>query len=134
MTERNIHGEWTMSFETRILKSEVIGTTNAEAGKLWFKELDRYLLASEEKYDAPWVILLDCRQWNMTALDTWEVNNEITTWLSNNGCIFEAMIFSKKIQYFDAQQGLDNHKIIHYFFDYDEAYQAGLDALADAKN
>ncbi|MGF1741003.1 hypothetical protein L4C34_07975 [Vibrio profundum] len=45
MTQRNIHGLWTMSFENRFLITEVQGATNKEAAQAWFNERKRFVIA-----------------------------------------------------------------------------------------
>ncbi|MGF1741927.1 hypothetical protein L4C34_12770 [Vibrio profundum] len=130
MTNRNIHGNWTMSFESRLLKTKVIGATNSEAAKSWLEEAKRLVLSSSEKDETPWVVWNDCREWGSTALDASEEHNHVIDWLSEHNCILYAVVFSKKFQQFSASSAFESQTITRYFFDGDEAYQACLDKLA----
>lgn len=132
MAQKNIHGDWSMSFENRILKSEVRGATNAEAARIWLKEAEEYVLSSPEGETTPWVVLNDCRQWNTTALDAWQDHNAVIDWARSHHCVWFATIFSKKIQRFAADNGFQSQQILHFYFDYDEAHQACLDKLREA--
>ncbi|MGF1743185.1 hypothetical protein L4C34_19440 [Vibrio profundum] len=134
MTQRNIHGEWTMSFENRFLHSEVTGPTNTEAALAWFEEMKK-LVSTSSGTCTPWVLLIDSRNWETSPQEQWDSNNVIITWTKENDCCFLAVVYSNKIQEYSAKTGLDAKNTSHHviFFDYDEAYQTCLDKLAEAQ-
>ncbi|MGF1740147.1 hypothetical protein L4C34_03510 [Vibrio profundum] len=130
MVQRNIHGEWNIRFEDRILYSKVVGATNDEARKAWFEELKSSIQSSQEGFSCPWVILHDLRNWDTATLDTWEGANMFVDWASEHNCLLLAIVFSKKIQHFAMSKGLNNQKVLQFFFNYDEAHQACLSKLS----
>ncbi|MGF1742981.1 hypothetical protein L4C34_18335 [Vibrio profundum] len=134
MTKRNVHGLWTISFEERILHTKVTGATNTETGQVWLEEMQELLFSSQGSDSLPWVVLNDCRHWDTCSLDAWDYYNEMITWMSEHHCIFYAFVFSNKIQGFAAEKWFDANDILNYFFDYEEAHQACLNALAKANN
>lgn len=69
MTQRNIHGNWSMDFEGRILKSKITGSTNKEANVAWLEELQQKILSSPVSEAGPWVALIDARDWGMASQD-----------------------------------------------------------------
>lgn len=131
MKRRNIHGDWTMSFEKRVLRSSVIGSTNQEASKAWLNELKHTVTSSAGGSVEPWVMLIDGSLWEMSPDEVWDTNNEFVAWVASNNCIFLAFVFSKKIQSFALEKGLDDNSIFSVYFDYDEANQACLEKLTD---
>ncbi|MGF1742759.1 hypothetical protein L4C34_17110 [Vibrio profundum] len=131
MTQRNIHGEWTMSVEDRLVRSKVSGSTNKELSLAWLKDLKTHLSFSSERELEPWVLLLDCREWVGASQDAWETNNRNTDWMADNHCIFEAIVLPGKMQLFAAETELNDQSIIHYFFSYGDALQACLDQLTE---
>ncbi|MGF1743297.1 hypothetical protein L4C34_20070 [Vibrio profundum] len=133
MTKRNIHGAWTIRFEDRILYSKVIGATNKEAAESWFEEVRQHITFSYSNCIEGWVFINDARQWDLSSPDFWEGANKAIEWMCNHNCIFMALVHSKQIQNFVTEKELDGHGVVHLFFDYDEAYQACLDKLAEAK-
>ncbi|MGF1741453.1 hypothetical protein L4C34_10305 [Vibrio profundum] len=134
MTQRNIHGLWHMRLEGRFLYSKVTGATNKEAAQAWFDEMRQTILSSPKSDSEPWVFLDDARDWGTAPADFWETTNEVVNWMSEHNCVFIASACSKKIQSFSWEKGLNNQNIAHLFFDYDEAHQVCLDALAKAQN
>lgn len=133
MTQRNIHGEWTMSFENRILYSKITGSTNKEASQAWFEEIKAYVLASSSGDIQPWVILNDARLWDMAPQDVSDTNERIANWMKEHHCLCHCLIFSNKVQSFGPKKEISNRGFYQYFFDYDEAYQTCLDKLAEAQ-
>lgn len=125
MPQRNIHGDWTMNFEGRILKSKVIGATNSEASMAWFEDLKSNILHSPEGVDTSWVGLIDFRDWQGSSLDSLSQYQVATTWATQNNAIMCACVISKKLQGYSLKQLNDNmpDDFNQYFFDYDEAYQ-----------
>ncbi|MGF1739958.1 hypothetical protein L4C34_02530 [Vibrio profundum] len=77
--------------------------------------------------------MIDFRDWGITSLDTWGDASDNIAWMSENQCILLVNVFSKKIQHFAMEKGIINKDIVQFFFDYDEAYQACLDKLADLR-
>lgn len=133
MPQRNIHGDWTMTFEGRILKSKLIGATNSEAGIAWLEDLKSNILRSPERTDTPWVGLIDFRDWQGTSLDSINQYQVATNWATQHGAIMCACVISKELQGYSLKQ-LNEHMsddFNRYFFDYDEAYQACLNKLAE---
>ncbi|MGF1740588.1 hypothetical protein L4C34_05825 [Vibrio profundum] len=130
---RNIHGDWTMSYEDQILKSTLIGAFNQEANLSWFNEVKQTVTTSSrsKKY---WVALLDAQNWEMSSQGNQETNEEIMNQLMVLGCLGLYMVFSKKVQEFALKEEMQEQSFLQSFFDYDEAYQACLDVLAEAKN
>ncbi|MGF1741741.1 hypothetical protein L4C34_11825 [Vibrio profundum] len=133
MTQRNIHGNWTMNFENRILQSKITGSTNTELSQAWFEDMKCHLSSSEDNYMTPWVNLFDFRDWDLTTIDSFGNANDNIHWMSENNCILLAFVFSKKMQHFAMEKGLSNNGIVRFFFDYGEAYQACLDKLEGAQ-
>lgn len=131
MTRRNIHGDWTMSFHNRILRSAVIGSTNQEASKAWLNELKAMVTSSAAGVSEPWVMLIDGSLWEMSPDEVWDTNNEFVAWVMSNNCIFLAFVLSKKIQSFALEKGLNDQSVINIYFDYDEANLACLAKLND---
>ncbi|MGF1741799.1 hypothetical protein L4C34_12115 [Vibrio profundum] len=129
MKPLNAHGQWTLDFKNRILLTKVSGTTNKEASQQWLVGTKELVQLSENRYDIPWVVLNDARDWEMAALDSWEATNEVIDWLSDNNCILFAIVFSKKIHKFALEMGLKHQGIVVLFDDYDNAYQACLNSL-----
>lgn len=133
MTQRNIHGEWTMNFEDRILYSTVSGATNREASLGWLHEMQEKIGSSREKDTTPWVICHDCRNWIGAAPDVWETNNIIMDWLTEHNCIFMASVLPGEMQIYLTEKELRGQYILQCFVSYDEAHQACLDRLAEAR-
>lgn len=131
MTQRNIHGEWTMSFSDRLVRSTVSGATNKELSLAWLEDLKAHLSFSLERDLEPWVLLLDCREWVGASQDAWETNNRNTDWMADNHCIFEAIVLPGKMQLFAAETELNEQSIIHYFASYGDALQACIDQLTE---
>ncbi|MGF1742454.1 hypothetical protein L4C34_15485 [Vibrio profundum] len=123
-----------MNFENRVLFSKMTGSTNREASLVWFDEIQEKVHSSEGGVTEPWVIFLDSRDWVGASLDAWEVNNQITDWVSSHGCVYEAIVLSKKMHVYAAKTELNDQPILHYFFDYDEAYQGCLDKLFEVQS
>ncbi|MGF1741899.1 hypothetical protein L4C34_12630 [Vibrio profundum] len=134
MTPRNIHGDWTMSFENRIVKTELTGSFNQEATVVYVNEMKEHVLSSPGGLSLPWGILQNCQHWDMASLDAWGSANEGAHWFMEHNCIVIAFVFSKKVQQFAVTQGLDQHEVIQFFSDYDEAYQVCLDKIAAAQS
>ena len=105
MPPRNIHGLWTISFEQRLILSEVSGPTNEEMSNAWFDEVKRKVESSPQGYIAPWAILHDCRNWDLASADSWGSVDVIVDWFSEHNCELFVIVFSKKIQHFAAEQG-----------------------------
>lgn len=133
MAQRNIHGEWTMSFENRFLRSKVMGATNQEASIAWFEEMKDRLFHSAEGDSTPWVILVDSRTWELGPDDIWDTNNEIFAWSIRHNCVLFSVVYSNAIQKFASVKGLETDCTMQISFDYDEAYQTCLDKLAQAQ-
>ncbi|MGF1739892.1 hypothetical protein L4C34_02200 [Vibrio profundum] len=121
MVNKNIHGNWTMSFDDRFLHSEVIGSTNTETSMAWFEELKQRLLNSTDQDTVPWVALVDSRRWNIGPAELWDANNVLIKWCSEHNCIFFAVVYANKLQEFSAKQGIDPESTMQIFFNYDEA-------------
>ncbi|MGF1743280.1 hypothetical protein L4C34_19975 [Vibrio profundum] len=132
MIQRNIHGEWAFTFEGRLMTTKLVGQSNREASLAWFKDMKSNLLSSPESDRSPWVLLFDCTEWLLGPEDIADTNNKIMTWMTSHNLVFEAAVFSYKLQEFAIdQQDFDTKSVLHYFYDYDEAYQACLNKLAD---
>lgn len=97
MPARNIHGQWSMVLEGRVLKSEIVGSTNSEASFAWFEELKSNLLSSPEGISTPWVICIDCRQWEGSSQDNSDAHHIVTDWAKQNNAVMCAFVISKKI-------------------------------------
>ncbi|MGF1743295.1 hypothetical protein L4C34_20060 [Vibrio profundum] len=134
MTQRNIHGFAPMTLNGRILHSEVTGASNKELGDIWFNEMKETILSSPEKDTAPWALLIDCRNWGGGSLDSWEASNRSTDWMIDHNCVFGAIIVSNKVQHFAIETQVENQDVSHYFVDFDEAYKACLEKLAEAQS
>ncbi|MGF1741758.1 hypothetical protein L4C34_11910 [Vibrio profundum] len=136
MSKRRIHGDWTMVFEGRILKSKIIGATNSEAGIAWLEELKVNIIQSPEGVDTPWVGFLDFRDWQGTSLDSLEQYQVATSWATQNNAIMCAYVISKELQGYSIKKLNSNmldDSFNRYFFSYDEAYQACLDKLSEVQ-
>ena len=134
MAQRNIHGEWTMSFENGILRTKVVGATNAEAGEAWLNELQTLLRTSTEGTAKPWVMFADNRQWDISPLDARQANNALVDWMSHHNCVLCVFVLSKKLQEFALESQINQKGMMQIFFDYDKAYQACLDKLVEVRN
>ena len=132
-TKRNIHGSWKMSFNNRILTSEFTGPSNREGSEAWFEDLKNLILSSPDQDSSPWVMLNDVRDWQMASLDSWGTNNHIIDWMSKHQCALFAIVFSKKIQSFSVEKGINDKSIVQFFFDHEAAYQACREKLSDAQ-
>ncbi|MGF1741004.1 hypothetical protein L4C34_07980 [Vibrio profundum] len=86
-------------------------------------------MSSQGSDNLPWVILQDCRQWEITSLDAWSTANDIINWMLEHNCIYVAFVFSIKLQQFAFDSEVHNASNLHFHFDYKEAYQACLDTL-----
>ncbi|MGF1743184.1 hypothetical protein L4C34_19435 [Vibrio profundum] len=62
MTQRNIHGTYTMSFENQALYSKVTGATNNELSAAWLSDINAHLDKAKNG-NKPWALLNDCREW-----------------------------------------------------------------------
>ena len=133
MTERNIHGNWTMSFESRVFIAKVIGATNKEAGQQFVKDMQEIVLSSAESDCAPWVFINDGRLWEMDSMDTDDIYREFMSWLSAHNCVYYALVFSKKIQKFAMDERVGEESSIQFYFDYEEAHRDCLQKLAEAQ-
>ena len=112
MKPRNIHGEWSISIENRLVHSIVSGATNREASLGWFNELQETVESSPKKYDTPWVIFHDCRNWIGAAPDVWETNNMIMSWLAEHNCIFMASLLPGKMQIYNTEAEISDKSIL----------------------
>lgn len=81
----------------------------------------------------PWVCLVDARDWKLSPQDAWRAANELTSWMYQNHCALMAIVLSNKMQQFSFDKEL-SHSDILFSFDYDEAHQSCLNALAGSKN
>ncbi|MGF1741456.1 hypothetical protein L4C34_10320 [Vibrio profundum] len=133
MTPRNIHGDWKMHLEGRILYSKVVGGINEEATKAWFEEMKQCILSSTDGDTKPWVLLNDCTEFLGAALDSWEAINEVTDWECQHNCVLLATVISNKVQNYLMDTILNGQLALHVYFDYDEAYQACLEKLAEVQ-
>ncbi|MGF1740288.1 hypothetical protein L4C34_04230 [Vibrio profundum] len=135
MAHRTPHGNWTMKFKGNLLHCWTSGSTNTEAALAWFEEMKRRVSERADK-DAPWAILIDCREWDICTPEQWDANNFIMTWQREHGSCFLAVVYSNKLQEYSAKIGLgDENSSYHViFFDFDEAYQACLDKLTEAQS
>ncbi|MGF1743182.1 hypothetical protein L4C34_19410 [Vibrio profundum] len=123
-----------MSFENRIFYSEVIGASNDEAAKAWFKDMRQTIQKPIHGGTEPWVTLFDGRNWGTASPDAMENNSKSVVWMSKNNCLLCAIVLSKKLQQFSMSKQISNHTLVQFYFDYDEAYQACLDKLAAAQS
>lgn len=130
MVQRNIHGEWSISFTHRLCLAKISGETNEEGSKAYFNELQEHLFLSPESDTTHWSYLLDCRDWSGASLDTWEANNSIMDWLIEHNCCLHALVMKGDLQVYAVEKYMNQKGIIQYYFNYDEAYQACLDKLA----
>ncbi|MGF1742793.1 hypothetical protein L4C34_17280 [Vibrio profundum] len=133
MTERNVHGEWRLSFENRILLTQVSGSTNSEAVKAWLKEAIDLVDSSHFGLESAWAVLVDASDWGMSPGDSWEAHNIMVVELEENNCQIFAVVFSKKIHEFSLEQGFQDKGMVQLFHNYDEAYQACLDKLSEVE-
>lgn len=115
MTKRNIHGDWTMNFEGRISRSTIMGSTNNEAAINWSKDVRNLVQSSEEGTNSPWLMLNDCRDWNMASMDAWDTNNQIIDWSVEHQCILVAAVLSKKLQEYAFTTGFRNQGVLQFF-------------------
>ncbi|MGF1743289.1 hypothetical protein L4C34_20025 [Vibrio profundum] len=134
MAKRNIHGEWTIRLDDRFLYSDVVGSTNTEASLAYLEELKQTILTSPGGVKSPWVILHDGRRWEMSSADAKVGNDAITDWCKEHQCMLFAIVLENSMQRFASEIVFKEQSILKFYFDYDEAYQACLDALAEAKN
>ena len=91
-------------------------------------------MSSTETDKQPWVVFNDCREWEISSLDTWGSANDILSWVKQHNCVYFAALFSNKVQEYAAEKEMDKQDLIHFYFNHDEAYQACLDELAKAMN
>ena len=136
MTQRNTHGTWIMTFDNRMLHNEPTIALNEEGCYEWFEEMKDRVLSSSEGDTTPWVLLTDIREWEGASLEAWPVIDEITTWEKEHYCVFIAVVLKHELYRYTNEKHLNetNKSIIWLFGDYDEAYQACLDALTKAQN
>ncbi|MGF1743176.1 hypothetical protein L4C34_19380 [Vibrio profundum] len=133
MTQRNIHGIWTMYFENRILHTKVTGSFNREGTQAFFDEMQSLLFSSKKGDAVPWAMLNDARDWELAALDAWDAGNEGINWMNDHNCVLFSVVYSVKVHTAITKKGIDNQDILQYHYDYNEAYQACIDALAKAQ-
>ncbi|MGF1740574.1 hypothetical protein L4C34_05735 [Vibrio profundum] len=133
MPQRNVHGDWTMHFEKRMLFSKVIGETNYEAGLVWFDEMKTLVLSSPERDTTPWVYLLDCREWIGASKEAWESNNAITDWMVEHNCALTAVVLPGKLQAYAIETHISDMSIMQFYFDYDDAHQVCLDKMLEVQ-
>ncbi|MGF1741428.1 hypothetical protein L4C34_10180 [Vibrio profundum] len=131
MTKRNIHGDWTMSFEKRLFFSKIVGATNDEAAQSWFDEMIDIVMASEGGDRTPWVALVDGREWETASLDAMETNNELANWMFQHNCAQVITVYASRLQVFAAEKQLNRDGLIQFYFNYDEALQASFDKLSN---
>ncbi|MCL9781875.1 hypothetical protein M9194_10590 [Vibrio sp. S4M6] len=134
MANRNIHGNWTMSFEDRLLQSKVDGAFNIEGNLAWLEEVKSLVGSSKGGNTKPWVAFVDGRGWDMSPDDATESTNEMINWMADNNCALLAILHSNRVQRYAAKQRTSGQGIIQFFFDYDEAYQASIDKLQELQN
>lgn len=133
MAQRNIHGDWSISFEDRILRSQVTGAFNKEGNLAWLENVKSLVLSLQGSNTMPWVAIVDAVGWNMSPPDAAESTNTFIDWMTSSNCLILAIVFSTKIQKFATEERSCGQNIIQIYFDYDEAYQACLDKLAEAQ-
>ncbi|MGF1742982.1 hypothetical protein L4C34_18340 [Vibrio profundum] len=133
MTRRNVHGDWTVKFENRILYNEGHGAGNKEGAVTWLEEVEEMVLSSPESDKTPWVILSDIRDWEGFSLDAWGSLDDIQEWMLAHNCVFIAVLVSTKLMEFATTTNAKVQKFTIYY-DYDEAHQACLDKLAEAQS
>lgn len=129
MSSMNIHGEWTQTFEKRVLHTKVTGSTNSEAVENWLEEAIKLVESSDTGTTKPWAVFNDARDWAMGSQDSWDASNTMVHVLEENNCRLFAVVFSKQIQKFAIENGFVNQGMVQLFTDYDEAYQACLEAV-----
>lgn len=132
MAQRNIHGEWTMSFEHRIFKSKTTGAINAETCVAWLDDMKDKIFSYHDGVTTPWVHITDSRGWEGGSSDSWEGVDNINNWTLAHNCIFIASVIDKKLYQWAVEANLKNQNYT-VFSDYDEAYQACLDKLSEAE-
>ncbi|MGF1742983.1 hypothetical protein L4C34_18345 [Vibrio profundum] len=133
MTQRNIHGNWTMTFEDGLLCSKIKGATNKEASQAWFGEMAHIVDSYQANEPIPWAALIDARDWEMASMDMWEANNELVDWMEKHNCVLFLFILAKKMQKFAIETQIDSLEIIRFSFDYAQAYQTCQAKLKEAQ-
>ncbi|MGF1741452.1 hypothetical protein L4C34_10300 [Vibrio profundum] len=119
-----------MSFENRVFLAKTIGSLNAEGCVAWLDEMKDKIQSSPEGDTTPWVLLTDSRDWEGGSSDSWANIDDILDWMFSHNCIFNAVVFSKKLLEWAGDKNLSN-RYYKVFYDYDEAYQACRDALTE---
>ncbi|MGF1741424.1 hypothetical protein L4C34_10160 [Vibrio profundum] len=133
MTDRNIHGDWSITFKDRFMLFVVKGATNDAAALAAFKEIKQLVLSSPQSDKTPWVFLNDGRQWEMDSANNEEIYADLLRWLEEHNCIYYALVNSSKIQEFALERQIPNLGILEFSFDYDEAYATCLRKLEEGK-
>ena len=131
MPPRNIHGLWIITFEQRLIHSEVAGPSNKEMANAWFDEVKQNVESSPQGYAAPWAILHDCRKWDLASPDMWGSVNTMIDWLAEHNCVLAVLVFSKKIQHFAAEHGFNDQEIVQFSYDFDQALQNCKEKLSE---
>ena len=63
MTQRNLHGDWTMIFENRIIQTDLTGSFNQEATVVYVNEIKEHVSSSPGGLALPWGVLQNCQHW-----------------------------------------------------------------------
>ncbi|MCL9780767.1 hypothetical protein M9194_04855 [Vibrio sp. S4M6] len=132
MKSRNIHGEWSISFENRILHCVGSGAFNAEASAAFFQEVKNTVLNSENGDSSPWVFLSDLRHWQGSSLDSWEEVDKSIEWMTKHNCVFFALVLENKLQEYAEEKHVTDRSKHQSFFDFEQAYQVCMDKLMEA--
>ena len=136
MANCNAHGEWVMTFENRILNNKPTVAANEEGCIEWFEELKHKVLSSSEGDTIPWVLLADLRNWEGLSIESWPIIDEVATWQREHNCVLIAVLPQHQLHKYTNEKYLNdgNKSILRNFYDYDEAYQACLDKLAESRH
>lgn len=133
MTQHNIHGDFTMTFENRLLDTATWGATNSELGFAWFNSMKKHLDSSQEKYSVPWVIINDLSRWEMSSTDSWDVYDDVVSWVDENNCLLIAFVVKNQVHSFALRKIFPKQSIVGVFSSYAEAHQACLEKLAESQ-
>lgn len=135
MAQRNIHGFWNVRLEGRILYTETIGLTNAEAAIGFLEDVKKHVLSSPESDSVPWVALNDFKRFEGYSSDkeAVEAADTLGDWAKQHNCVASVCVVTNAMQEFMIKNSYseDPAGFIIYFTDYDKAHQFCLDKLDD---
>lgn len=94
MKQRNVHGGHEFHFEGNLLVARSWGSWNLEAIELYQSQWRAELLKNGLKV---WGACIDSTEWEIATPDAWEGIHLFVTWISNHGCRFNGVTYSKNM-------------------------------------